>query len=170
MKTGLRLPPIRAYMDDFTTLTTTNACTKRLLGKLHDNIKWARMSVKPSKSRSISVVKGKLTEYRFFIGGEPIPTVAEKPIKSLGRWYDASLRDTAQVEQIREDTIRNLMTINHSLLPCRLKLWCLQFGLLHASGGLSPSITSHFPRSTSCNDWLAPLPKNGLASLGALPT
>lgn len=119
MKLGLRLPPIRAFMDDLTTLTTTKACTRQLLGKLQDNIKWAWMKVKPSKSRSISVVKGKLAEHHFYISGEPIPTVAEKPIKSLGRWYDASLRDTTQVDQIREDTISSLKTIDNSLLPGR---------------------------------------------------
>jgi len=35
---GMQLPPIRAYMDDMTTMTTTVACTNRLLGKLRDNI------------------------------------------------------------------------------------------------------------------------------------
>ncbi|KAJ8346703.1 hypothetical protein SKAU_G00281040 [Synaphobranchus kaupii] len=53
-----QLPPIRAYMDDITTLTTTVPCTKRLLTKLHQNITWARMKIKPSKCRSISIVKG----------------------------------------------------------------------------------------------------------------
>lgn len=46
----LHLPPIRAYMDDMTTLTTTEAHTKQLLGKLQENIKWAQMKIKPSKS------------------------------------------------------------------------------------------------------------------------
>lgn len=67
------------------------------------------MNVKPSKSRSISVVKGKLVGRCFYIVGESILMVAEKPIKSLGRWYDASLKDTAQVAQIREDTINSLV-------------------------------------------------------------
>lgn len=41
LKSGLHLPPIRAYMDDMMTITTTSACTKRLLDKLQGNIKWA---------------------------------------------------------------------------------------------------------------------------------
>ena len=130
LKAGLRLPPIRAYMDDMTTLTTTMPCTRRLLKKLQENLEWARMKIKPSKSRSISVVKGKLSEQRFFIGEEPIPTVSEKPVKSLGRWYDANLKDKDQVHQLRQDTICGLESIDKSLLPGRLKLWCLQFGLL----------------------------------------
>ena len=70
IKPGLRLPPVRAYMDDLTTLTVTKACTARLLGKLQENIELARMKIKPSKSRSISIVKGKLSDHRFHIGKE----------------------------------------------------------------------------------------------------
>ena len=49
---------------------------------------------------------------------------------SVGRWYDANLRDRDQVDQIRQDTICGLESIHKSLLPGKLKLWCLQFGLL----------------------------------------
>ena len=129
-KSGLRLPPIRAYMDDMTVITTTKPCTRRLLQKLEENIQWARMDFKPSKSRSISIVRGQLTGERFHISGEPIPTLLEKPIKSLGRWYNADLRDTQQIEQLRQDTANGLRQINNTSLPGKLKLWCLQFGLL----------------------------------------
>jgi len=37
LASGMRLPPIRAYMDDMTTMTTTVACTNRLLGKFPDS-------------------------------------------------------------------------------------------------------------------------------------
>ncbi len=80
-------PPIRAYMDDMTTLTSTIACTKPLLVNLHANITWAHMKLKPSKSRSISIVRGKLVDQRFHIDETPIPTVLEMPVKSLGRWF-----------------------------------------------------------------------------------
>ncbi|KAJ8414647.1 hypothetical protein AAFF_G00038490 [Aldrovandia affinis] len=103
-KNGLRLPPIRAYMDDMTTLTTTAACTRRLLGKLQENIKWARVKIKPNKSRSISIIKGELK--------------------------DVSLKDKEQVQQLRQDIVNGLDNINKTLLPGKLKLWCLQFGLL----------------------------------------
>lgn len=127
---GLRLPPIRPYMDDMTTLTSTIPCTRRLLRKLQENIEWARMEFKPTKSRSLSVVKGKLADQRFYIGEEPIPTVAEKPVKTLGSWYDTTLKDTVQIEQLRQDIISGLQKIEKTMLPSRLQLWCLQFGLL----------------------------------------
>uniref|UniRef100_A0A3B1JD36 Reverse transcriptase domain-containing protein n=1 Tax=Astyanax mexicanus TaxID=7994 RepID=A0A3B1JD36_ASTMX len=130
LQSGHRLPPIRAYMDDLTTLTSTVACTKQLLGKLQDNIDWARMRFKPSKSRSLSISKGKLVDQRFHIKETPIPLVSELPVKSLGRWYNASLKDSDQADQLRKETIKGLASIDKTLLPGRLKLWCLQFGLL----------------------------------------
>lgn len=117
-------------MDDMTTITTANACTKRLLSKLHDNFKWARMEIKPSKSHSISIVKGKLTNDRFYINKDPIPTVLEQPIKGLRRCYDANLKDSQQVQQMRMDTITGLRHIDKSALPGKLKVLCLEFGLL----------------------------------------
>ena len=89
---------------------------------LQDNIELARMKIKPSKSRSISIVKGKLSDQRFLIGDEPIPTVSEKPVKSLGRWYDASLKDKEQVDQLRKDVASGLENINRTALPGKLNL------------------------------------------------
>ena len=51
---------------------------------------------KPSKSRNLSIVKGKVVDEKFAINEEVMPTVLEKPVKSLGRWYDASLSDKSQ--------------------------------------------------------------------------
>ena len=88
------------------------------------------MKIKPSKCRSISIVKGKLTHLRFHIGEEPIPTVSKKPVKSLGRWYDASLKDKDQVDQLRKEVASGLASIDRTLLPGKLKLWSMQYGLL----------------------------------------
>ena len=130
LASGMRLPPIRAYMDDMTTMTTTVACTNRLLGKLTNNIEWARMQFKPTKSRSISIIKGKVVDKTFFINGEAIPTVSEKPVKSLGRWYDGDLKDTVRVGEVRQQAVEGLKSIDSCALAGKLKLWCFQFGVL----------------------------------------
>lgn len=127
-KRGLRHLPIRAYRDDMTIITTTKPCTRRLQQKLQENIHWARMEFKPSKSHSISIVKGQVIAEQFHISDEPIPSVLEKPIKSLGRWYNADLNYFHQLEQLRQDMANSLSQINNTSLPG--KLWCLQFGLL----------------------------------------
>lgn len=77
LQCGQRLPPIHTYMNDMTTVTFAVACTKQLLAKLQDNITWARMKLKPSKSRSISISKGKLVDQRFYIKATPIPLVSD---------------------------------------------------------------------------------------------
>ncbi|KAL6475304.1 hypothetical protein MHYP_G00163440 [Metynnis hypsauchen] len=61
---------------------------------------WAWMKIKPNKSRSISIVKGQLKDMKFCIGDDPIPTVSEQPVKSLCRWYNASLTNKDQALQV----------------------------------------------------------------------
>lgn len=82
---GATFTPIQAYIDGMTSLTTTAGCTKGLLGKLQENIKWTQMEVKCNKSRSISIVKGELKNVKFCIGDDSIPMVSKQLVKSLGR-------------------------------------------------------------------------------------
>lgn len=47
-----------------------------------------------AKSRSMVLRKGKLEDkFRFYI----IPTITEKPVESLGKVFDSSLRDTSSI-------------------------------------------------------------------------
>lgn len=71
------------------------------------------------KSLTFSVVKGHLTNERFHIGNEPIPTIL--PIKSLVRWYNADRRNTQGLEQLQRDTVNGLKQINNTALPGKLK-------------------------------------------------
>lgn len=115
-------------MDDITTLTNAALCTTRLLRKLEENISGARMKIKQFKSCSISIVKGVLSDLKFFLEDNPIPT--EHPVKSLGRWFEASLEEKDQVQHLQKETSSALQTIDNTQLLGRLNTWCLQFGLL----------------------------------------
>lgn len=75
-------------------------------------------------------MEGKLSDQLFYITDKHIPTVAEKPIKSLGRWYSATSKDKGQLKPLREDTISDLARIDQTMLVGRLKKWCFQFGVL----------------------------------------
>lgn len=88
------------------------------------------MKIKPSKSKGLSSIKGKLTDQFFFFGNEIISTVMERPVKSLSWWYNTSLKDTEQGEQLKKDGIIGLQSMDKTFLPGRLKLWCMQCGLL----------------------------------------
>ena len=112
---GERLPPLRAYIDDVTLLTPTIKCSKKLLNKLHSNITWAGMEFKASKSRSISIIKGKLTPHRFHIKEVPIALISEKSIKSLRRWFNECFKDSEEYGKFKGFTILN--SIDKTLLP-----------------------------------------------------
>lgn len=109
--TGISLSPI----------TTPKPCTTRL-EKCQSKINWAGLKIKPNKSQSISSIEGQLTNERFNISDEQIPTILEKPIKSLGQWYNPNLNDAEQVEQLMQDTVRQLEQFNNKTPPEKLKV------------------------------------------------
>ena len=51
-------------------------------------------------------------------------------MKSLGRWYTDELRGTRRVKETAQQVNEGLQAIDKSGLPGKLKLWCLQYGLM----------------------------------------
>ena len=89
------------------------------------------MNFKPKKSRSLSLRRGKVSQHtHFHVGGQRIPTVSEEPVKSLGRWYDETLKDTRQRKETALSTESGLKKIDRCPLPGRHKVWCLQHMLI----------------------------------------
>lgn len=130
-RSGTRQPPIRAFMDDLTVMTTSVPGCRWLLQGLEKLISWAKMSFKPAKSRSLVLKKGKVADhFRFALGGTKIPTVTEKPVKSLGKVFDSSLKDAAAVQQTKSDLTAWLIAIDKSGLPGKFKAWMYQHGVL----------------------------------------
>ena len=83
---GYQVPPLKAFMDDTTILTTKEEETHKILKKLDELVASSRMKFKPKKSRSLSLRKGKVAErVTFTVASQAIPTVTEEPVKSLGR-------------------------------------------------------------------------------------
>lgn len=112
------LTPLRSFMDDITVLSKCNKTNS-----------WSRMRFKAKKSRSASLKRRIQKEVRFFIGVEPIPTVREKPVKSLGRLYEKSLSDRGQGKEIQQTAESGMKAIDNTSLPGKFKCWCLQFVL-----------------------------------------
>lgn len=69
MRPGLRMPPIRAFMD-LTALIMNKISTQSLLRKVQHNIEMVQMKITANKSRSIFIIKGKLVDQCFYIGEE----------------------------------------------------------------------------------------------------
>ncbi|XP_019616086.1 PREDICTED: uncharacterized protein LOC109463676 [Branchiostoma belcheri] len=88
------------------------------------------MKFKTKKSRSLVLKQGTLADYHFNLSGEQIPTIQEQPVKSLGRWYTEDLKDTKRVQETAKLIREGLEAIDNSGLPGKLKLWCLQYGLM----------------------------------------
>lgn len=100
-------------MDDMTLITTTVPCVKST-GKTK-NFKWVSMKITQSKSRSLSISRGKLIDRKFAIDQEEIQITQKKTGKSLGRWYNADLHDREQVKQFRNDVAEGLDNTDNKL-------------------------------------------------------
>ena len=99
---GIHLPSSRGFMDDLTITTTTHVQARWILTALEDTVTWARMKFKPKKSRSLIIKKGKVTKrFTLQVQGEDIPSIIDSPVKCLGKWYDASLKDTNNISRVK---------------------------------------------------------------------
>lgn len=89
------------------------------------------MSFKPSKSRSMVLKKGKVDDkFRFNIAGTPIPSITEKPVKSLGKMFDSTLRDTTSIKSTCAEWDSWLKAVERSGLPGKFKAWLYPHGIL----------------------------------------
>lgn len=63
------------------------------------------MNIKSSKSRSISLAKGKSIDKRLYVDVEEIPSIIDKPVKSVGRWYNREMNAIEQLQQLMKEGI-----------------------------------------------------------------
>ncbi|XP_063058826.1 uncharacterized protein LOC134452393 [Engraulis encrasicolus] len=130
-KSGVRQPPIRAFMDDLTVTTTSVPGSRWILQGLEKLITWARMSFKPAKSRSLVLKKGKVTDrYLFSLDGATIPSITQQPVKSLGKLFDCSLKDSSSIQRTSKELEGWLRCVDRSGLPGRFKAWIYQHSIL----------------------------------------
>lgn len=110
-KSGIRQPPIRTFMDDLTVTTKSPRCRQILWG-LEQFIVWARMSFNTKKSRSLVLRGGKVVDWCWFtVRGTSIPSLTEKTVKSLGKVFNSSLKDTESIKTSMEEPQRWLTTV-----------------------------------------------------------
>ncbi|XP_063056078.1 uncharacterized protein LOC134450153 [Engraulis encrasicolus] len=131
MNSGQRQPPIRAFMDDLTVTTESVPGCRWILKGLEKMMEWARMRFKPAKSRSMVLRRGKVEDkFRFNITGTAIPTITEKPVKSLGKVFDSSLKDATSIQTTCAELEGWLKAVDKSGLPGKFKAWVYQHGIL----------------------------------------
>ncbi|GFN79314.1 reverse transcriptase [Plakobranchus ocellatus] len=125
---GCSMPPLKAFMDDTTIICSKEDETRWMLTRIDDLMSWCRMEFKPKKSRSLSIRRGKVDEATTFtVVEQQIPTVSQEPAKSLGRWYDSSMKHTRRGAETLELASESLLAIIKCGLQGKFKIWCLQF-------------------------------------------
>ncbi|CAC5417464.1 unnamed protein product [Mytilus coruscus] len=121
MSSGVSQPPARAFMDDMAITAKSVLEGKWMLQDLGELIDWARMKFKPSKSRSLILKKGKVQDRKIRIGGDIIPTIMEKPVKSLGKWFRDSWNVRERVDEMVSQAGKWMDIIDKSGLPGKYK-------------------------------------------------
>ena len=120
----------RLLMDDITTTTETIVQTRELIKKLLEKIEWSGMEAKPEKCRALVIIKGKVVRREININGKPMTLLQDKPIKYLGKIYNGSLNEKAQIEEVEKETAHDLKKVDRCKLPGRYKAWMFQHMLL----------------------------------------
>ena len=124
------VPSMKAFMDDVTVISESKSHMEKLLKRRQELFKWAVMKVKPSKSRSLFIIKGKCQEIKFAINNNVIPTIHEKSVKSLCRCYSLPLTDRHRWQDLLKLLKDGLLSIYKCDLIAKDKLWCVYFGLI----------------------------------------
>ena len=107
--------PVKAFMDDMFLMSPSILATQVLLDYCAVALIWARMSFRPSKSRSMVRDKGKVIDISpFSFKGEIIPSIHANPVIFLGRTIDFTVSDKHFVGKFVEDVLSGLKLINKS--------------------------------------------------------
>ena len=111
---GCYMSPLKAFKDSTTIICSKKDETRQMLERLDVLMAWYRMKFKLKKSHSFLVRKSKI----FTVANQQIPTDSQDLIKSLGRWYDSSMKRGLETVDIATE---GLQAINRgyieSVLP-----------------------------------------------------
>ncbi|KAK3758623.1 hypothetical protein RRG08_019533 [Elysia crispata] len=78
--------PLKAFMNGATIICSNEGETRRILEHLDVLNAWWRMKLKPKKSRSLSIRKGKIdATTTFTVANQQIPMISQEPVKNLER-------------------------------------------------------------------------------------
>ena len=101
----------RLFMDDIATTTRNLVQTKHLLDRVDKKLREAGLEVKSEKCRSLVIIKGQVSQKTPMIGGKPITSVTEKPVKYLGKQYNSTLTEREQIEETAKELKKSLTRI-----------------------------------------------------------
>lgn len=89
------------------------------------------MSFKLSKSRSTVLKRGNMIDkFWFSISGTAFPSITKQPVKSLGKLFDSSLKDSAAIQRLSKELGAWFTKVDKSGMPSRFKSWIYQHSIL----------------------------------------
>ena len=90
LSTRKSMPVLGAFMDNVGLMTTSTPASKIALKRTEIAMKWARMKLKPKKSRSLAVKGGECIDQQAFqVAGKIILSIQKEPLnrRILRSWY-----------------------------------------------------------------------------------
>ena len=127
---GQRQANSRLFMDDIASTTETVPQTRYLLSSTDSKLKWAGLSARAKKCRSLVIIKGKVKKRLLKIGGEAITPIQEQPTKHLGKLYNEKLSEKEQIDCVTKTVVADLKKVDRCKLPGRYKAWIVQHMML----------------------------------------
>ena len=136
---NILLPPMRAFMDDLNIMSSTVCGAKTLLSRCTIALKWAGLTFRADKSRSIVITKGRSMNTTPFSVSSPkepsnftsyIPSIHSKPVKFLGGIIAGSISDRKSLDELEKKLLDGLNIIDSSHFTGSPKLWFLQHLLI----------------------------------------
>ena len=120
-----------AFMDDVGLMATSTPASKIALQRTVAALKWARMTLKPQKSRSLVIKGGKYIDQQpFQVAEEIIPSIQKEPLKTLERVYNSSVTGRQTQDNLKKKIKELVQKIDKSLLTGIMKVWVYQNLLL----------------------------------------
>ena len=128
-------PPIKAFMDDLYLQADSTEKAQNLLNRANEALTWARMKLKPCKSKCLIISKGQLDQDKTLSINyenkiQTIPSIKNNPVKFLGRKISFSLKDKDQIEAFSTVVSQGLTLIDKSFHRGVHKVWILQHLLI----------------------------------------
>ena len=133
MSNGSCIEILRGFMDDVSILTGSVPAARKALERTETVVAWARMSLKPSKSRSLVLQKGRCVNPSnevFVVDGVAIPSLQDKSLRTLGRVYDTSISDRHCKAELEVKVVGGLKKLDRCHARGAMKLWALHHILL----------------------------------------
>ena len=123
--------PISAFADDLTAKTASVEDMKNVLEVAQELCEWSECyHFKESKSATLSVIDGQITDPKIQLNGNIIPSITTKPFKFLGRWIYPSLKDKEYIESAVKKCL-NLLKKTHAVpIDGRKKCFIYEYGIL----------------------------------------